>query len=165
MRWSLTLLVFIAALLGAATLGASARTASPSPAAALSGGLRLALSATSGLRVSHDGRYWSRPRGLPARGTFYVVAPDVTHPGVAYTTNGDVFVTRDWGAQWSRLAGMPATVGPAGATTLAVSPRDGTLYVAGTGMVAYRPSTRRWTSLDAPHSSSVPVTALLAGRD
>src|SRR5690348_9396577 len=113
MRWSLTLLLFIAILLGGAALGASARRAPPAPAAASAGGFRLALSATSGLRVSHDGRHWSRPRGLPARATFYAVAPDVTHPGVAYATNGDVFVSRDWGAEWSRLGGMPATVGPA----------------------------------------------------
>lgn len=155
----------MALLLGGATLGTSARVASTAPAAVSAGGFRLALSASNGVRVSPDGRHWSRPRGLPARGTFYAVAPDVTHPGVAYAANGDVFVTKDWGAQWSRLDGMPSTVGPAGATTLAVSPRDGTLYAAGTSMVAYRPSTRRWQALDAPHSSGVRITALLAGRD
>lgn len=165
MRWSFALLLFIAVLLSGATLGGSARVASPAPAAPSASGFWLALSATNGLRVSHDGRRWARPRGVPARGTFYAVAPDVTHPGVAYATNGDVFVTGDWGAQWSRLGGMPATVGPAGATTLAVSPRDGTLYAAGTRVLAYRPSTRQWRSLDAPRSSGVPVTALLAGRD
>src|SRR5437763_16423494 len=116
------------------------------PAAASTGrldGLWLVVSA-AGLRVSQDdGRHWARPRGLPARGSFYDVVADVPRPGTAFITNGDVYGTANGGRTWVWLGPAPGPPGPAGLTTLAVDPRNGGLYAGGAVVVAYVPGRGR----------------------
>src|SRR5437763_17153766 len=140
-------LLWVPALLPATALSADIHGASPPvPTAAAMGHLdRLWLvMAAAGLRVSQDdGRHWTPPRGLPPRGSFYVVVADVPRPGTAFITNGDVYGTANAGRTWVWLGPAPGPPGPAGLTTLAVDPRNGGLYAGGAVVVAYVPGRGR----------------------
>lgn len=113
------------------------------------------------------GRAWSHLSGLPRRGGFYSLVADSVHPGWAYAANGDVYVTTNHGNTWRQLPRPPAAlgVGPAGITALACDLRDGTLYAAGNGILAYTPASRHWSAWGQNWPRGVHPTALLSSPD
>src|SRR5437763_10385341 len=143
-------LLLVPALLPATALSAGVHaTPRRAPAAASTSTGRLdrlwLVVSAGGLRVSQDnGRHWTAPRGLPARGSFYDVVADRPRPGTAFITNGDVYGTVNGGRTWAWLGPAPGRHGPAGVTMLDVDPRTGVLYAAGADVVAYLPAGHRW---------------------
>ncbi len=128
---------------------------------------RLLLVVTdSGVLVSSDaGQSWRRAAGLP-RGSFssLAAAPDPSrqHRPVAYVANGDVYQTADAGYHWTRLDAPPAgATGPAGLTSLAVDPGDGTVYATGKTVLAHQG--RVWTPWGQRWPSDATPTLLLVG--
>lgn len=105
----------------------------------------LVVVTAAGLHVSPDrGGQWASPRRVPL-GSFYTVVADAARPGMALTTNGDVYSTTDGGYDWTMLPLPPRSLlGAPGVTTLAADPGGRVLYAGAATVLAYDLSRHRW---------------------